>query len=180
MTNKLYIALAAVALAGAVGVMSLSSAFAQEGGSSTFVQKLAQKLGISETKVQSAMNEIHTERHAEMQAKYEQELTKAVESGDITQAQKDAILAKAKELESNRQAEMESLQNMTPEQRRTAMEAKHEELKTWAEQNGVAMKYLPFVRIKAHGGDQMMGMGPGKMIFFHDREAPAVQAVPTQ
>lgn len=177
MKNKLFVAIAAVALVFAAGVGSLSSAFAQEGGDTTFVQKLAQKLGVSEDKVKIAVDEIHTERHAQMQVRLEDRLTEAVANGELTEAQKEAILAKVAELHANREAEMEQLQNMSPEERRTAMEAKRTELQTWADQNGIDPKYLPVLKVKVGGPGHFKAMGMDKVMY---RGAPAVSATPAQ
>lgn len=161
MKNKMYIAIASVALIGLATVVTVSSVFAQEtGDTTTFVQKLAQKLGISEDKVKTAVDELHTERHVQMQAAYEKELQTYVDNGEITAAQKDLIVAKMKELQTNRQSKMESMQSMTREERRAAMEAERTALETWANENNIDMKYLrvmkPFGGKGGRGGDHFL------------------------
>lgn len=62
-------------------------------GAGNFVQALAEKLGISEEKVQTAVDQIRTEHKAEMQQKRAQEITNALSAGKITQRQADILNA---------------------------------------------------------------------------------------
>lgn len=161
---KLGLLVAAAILATTVGT---SAIYAQtgEGGSNTFVQQLAQKLGVSEDKVQTAVNEIHTDRHAQMEKAYEDRLTTAVSNGELTEQQKQLLLQKHKELEDQRASQIESLKNKTPEERRTAMEQKRTELETWAKQNNIDLKWLMFGGKGGHHRGMMgEGFGPRGMM----------------
>ena len=85
---------------------------AQSNGSSgTMVQKLANKLGIDQSKVSSAMDQIQEERQAEMQAKMKTKLDAAVQAGTITQDQENAILAKQTEMQQKREQERKDYQS---------------------------------------------------------------------
>lgn len=61
---------------------------------------------------------------------------------ELTAEQKRQIKAKAAEL---RQVH-EGLEGKTPEERQVAMQAKHDELKAWAEENGIPLDRLPAPR----------------------------------
>lgn len=127
--------------------------FAQSSNSkhSSIVQKLAQRFGLNENDVKKVFDEDRQERQAQMQARFEDKLTQDVKDGKITEAQKQAILEKYKELQSQRFTKPENWQNMTPEQRKEFMQAKQEELKSWAKENGIDLKYL-FGRYKMFMG----------------------------
>jgi hypothetical protein len=161
MKNKFKLGIIALAIVAATGVAGVS-AFAQTANTEykTFVQSLAQKLGISEDKVNTAVTEIHNERHQEMLQKYEEKLSTAVKNGEITEAQKTLILEKGKQLEEDREAHKESMKDKTPEERRTEMEQKRTELEAWAKENNIDMKYLRFgFGGRGHKGGMGMGMG---------------------
>lgn len=124
-------------------------------GQTTFVQKLAEKLGISQDKVQTALDEIHTERHALMLQNMESKLNQAVSDGKINDTQKQAILNKMKEMEGNRPEKIEDFKNMTDAERRQAMEQKKTEMENWAKENGLTLETL----------HDLLG-GPHKGLFF--------------
>ena len=73
-------------------------------------QALAEKLGVDQSKVDSAMNEIRAERQKERQTAVSSKLDEAVKDGVITAEQKQKILDKQAELQGQRgqkRAEME-------------------------------------------------------------------------
>lgn len=97
-------------------------------------QELATKLGLEQSKVQTAMDEIRATHQAERRVEMEANLTKAVTDGVITAEQKQLFLNKMAE----NQAE--------PGKNRG-------EMKTWAEANGIDMTKLQ---------DYGFGKGPGR------------------
>jgi hypothetical protein len=116
---------------------------------SSLVDKLATRFGLKPADVQSVFDQHRQERQAAMQAKFESRLTELVVSGKITEAQKQLILAKHKEMADKRQSEMQSFQTMTAEQRQAAMQQKRTERETerqalekWATANGIDIQYL--------------------------------------
>jgi hypothetical protein len=170
--SKKSIALGAVALTivGTTAFVS-TSAFAQNmgDGHTNMIQKLAQKLGVPEDKVKGAFDEIHNERHAEMQKNHEQKLNTLVSEGKITEAQKAAIIAKMEEMKSKMEANKDAFMNMTPEERKAKIEAEHAELENWAKAQGLDLSTLPFgmggkmiMKFKGHEG------GPKRDVMFHE------------
>lgn len=125
-----------------------------QGHMSALVQKIADKFGLNVDDVQEVFNQDRQERQEEMRAKFEERLSDDVAGEVITEDQKQLILQKREELEAARQANMESMQDLSEEERRTAMETEREELKTWAEENGIDLKYIM-------GGFGMRGGGHG-------------------
>lgn len=125
----------------AVGALGISKVSAQDTGSyPPVVQKLAERFGLDVDDVESVFEEERANRHAEMLTKFEDRLSEAVENGKITEAQKQAIIDKHEEMESR----MEELRNLSPEERKTKMDAWHSELKAWAESQNIDLPFMEF------------------------------------
>jgi hypothetical protein len=145
--SKVTLALAAIALLGAVGY-GATVAVAQEasGDSHPLVQALAEKFGLSENEVEEALDEIKADRYAEMQQKKEDMLQDAVDDGVLTEEQKDAWLEKHQEMR---------------QQRMQDREQHREEMDTWFEEQGInheqLMEYMGGFR--KHGGFHKWGTG---------------------
>lgn len=118
----------------------------------SLVEKIAQTFNLDKNEVQKVFDEAKSEREAKHQQKIEAKLTKAVEAGKITAEQKAAILDKLQGFRSY----MESIKDKPREERKELMKAKHEELKKWAEEQGLD-KYFPLVHkgMHKHGGMPM-------------------------
>jgi hypothetical protein len=86
---------------GAFGIVGTSAVHAQTPNPkpmSTLVQKIAEKFGLKTADVQSVVDAQMAERKAQMEARFEQKLAEKVKSGQLTEAQKAAIIAKRKEM----------------------------------------------------------------------------------
>lgn len=115
--------------------------FAYENGD-TIVARLAERLGVSEDEVKVVFDELRDEHQQEMEVRFEGRLDQAVADGKITEEQKQLILAKHEELRAQHQQEMEQMQGQTPEERREAMEAHHQEMQQWANENEIDLGLL--------------------------------------
>ncbi len=73
-------------------------------------QQLSSKLGISEDKTSSALNEIKTERQKERESRMNAKLDQAVKDGVITTEQKNKLIEKRAELQAERQKERQEMQ----------------------------------------------------------------------
>ncbi len=156
MNKKNYIAVAVIAIA-AASIMGAASVSAQNTEARTsMIQQLAAKLGIEESKVQTAMDSIHTERQAAMQQQMEDKLTQAVADGKITEAQKQLILKKHAEMKAEHQSDWEAMKNMSPQERREERQSHRAKLEAWADENGIDMS-LFFGDMNPKGG--MRGYG---------------------
>ncbi len=154
MKRKIILTAVAITVLGA-GTLAASTAFAQNDTTnkdhmSPLVQKISDKFGLNKDEVQAVVDEHHTQRKAQMHARFEEKLTQAVKDGKITETQKQAIITKFKELKEHKSVGKESLRSMTPEQRKAAFEKKHQELKEWAQANDIDLQYLI-----PHGGKGM-------------------------
>lgn len=153
MNKKTILTAAAVSVLGA-GILTASTAFAQTESTATtqdpmnsLVQKIADKFNLNKTEVQAVFDEVHDERHAAMKADMEEKLSQYVTDGKITEAQKQLILQKHKEMQSERKANKDEFKNLSSDERKTQMDAKRTELETWAKENGIDLQY-----VMPHGG----------------------------
>jgi hypothetical protein len=97
-----------------------------------------ERFGLNAGEVQEVFQEVRDERHQEMQAHFEERLDELVASGDLTEDQKDTLLAKKAEMWESR----EELMNLSPEERRAKMQERREEMNAWAEENGTDLAHL--------------------------------------
>jgi len=99
------------------------------------VQRLVEKFGLNEADVKAVFDEERSARQAEMQARHEERLNQAVSDGKITEEQKQAILAK---------------------------QGEREEMKAWAESEGIDWEVLQeLMGGPGFKGGPRGGFGPG-------------------
>lgn len=173
----------AVALLVGGGVYTAHAASTPGTQVSSLVQKIAQKFGVPQADVQAVFDADKQEHMQHMQAQAEQRLTDLVSAGKITQAQRDLIVAKQKELEANRQANFEAMKGKTQTERKAAMDTQRAELEAWAKTNGIDLQYLMMGHgMAGHGGHRGgMGRGSGMMGASDTQTAPSAStATPAQ
>ena len=121
------------------------------------VEAISQKFGLDKTKVQSVVEEVHKQnqekRQAMMQQRLEEKLTQDVKDGKITEAQKNAIINKMKQLRSNMTPG--AMKDKTPEERKTEMDTKKTEITNWAKSQGIDPNYL--MELFGRGGMHKQG-----------------------
>lgn len=116
---------------------------------SSLAQQIAQKFGLNQGDVETVIQNFHQQRHDEMkqevQAKMIEKLNQAVADGKLTDAQKQAILAKHAELQAKHEAKMQEFLNLSAEDRQTRKIELHDEMATerdglrqWAQENGIS------------------------------------------
>jgi hypothetical protein len=140
-----------VGLASFAGVANAATSSGST-GSDSLVDKIATKFNLNKSDVQAVFDENRTEHEAERQQKLEERLSQAVTDGKITSDQKDEILAKLKDM----QTYMDSIKDKSADERHSLMKTKMDEMKQWAEDNGLS-DYMPMGRGPGgpggHGGD---------------------------
>ena len=121
--SKLFMFIAAtVILMGIAGFYGLKTARADEASQyPPVMQKLVERFNLNEDEVKAVFDDFRVERQAEMKARFEERLNQAVSDGQISEEQKQLIIAKHEELRAERNA-------------------KRDELKTWAEENGIDLQ----------------------------------------
>lgn len=168
MKNRIIFMALILTLAG-MGAVSTNQVLAQNTNSnrfSTLVQKIADRFGLRKEDVQTVFDQDRENRQTQMEAKYLAQLDQLVKDGKITEAQKQLIINKRKEMETNRQLEMQSMQGKTQEERKALMEASKTKMETerktledWATQNGIDVKYLMGGFGRGHFGGMKGGWG---------------------
>jgi len=157
--KKVFFPILALAIIG-TALASSNLVFAQNtNGPDSLITSIAQKFNLNETDVKSVFEEQRSKHQAERKAAVEQKLTQAVKDGKITEAQKQAILAKVSENQKDK-PNFGEFKNLTPEQRKAKMDEKRAEMETWAKQNGLTLETLHSII----GGPK--GFGRGMMHKF--------------
>lgn len=90
--------LAAGAILLPLGVMAQNA----DTGTNTFITTLAEKLGISEDKLETALDETHDQMHTQREEEMQASIDEAVANGDLTQRQADLLEAMHTYREENR------------------------------------------------------------------------------
>lgn len=157
MKKQVMVAVMTIMLA-VIGGFQATQAFAEDtNAENPLVRKLAGKFGLKQDEVQAVFDAVQTERMQQRETQYTTYLTKLVTDGKITEAQKQLLLEKRKEMSADR-PDKSAMQSMTPEERRAQMDAKKQEMDTWANENGIDTQYL--MGPKGGGGHGRGGM-PG-------------------
>lgn len=166
MKKQIMFPVMAAVILGAVtfGTTVVSAQSATGDPQSSLITKIAQKFNLQESEVKAVFDQEHTERHAKMQQQFSENLSQLVTDGNITEAQKTAILSKMEEMRTKHEENREAMMNMTPDERRAAMEKERAALEAWAKEQGIDLSLIKGFRF---------GKGPG---FGHGRgmkmEAP--------
>jgi hypothetical protein len=109
------------------------------------VKQLAEKLDLDPEEIFKAFKNINEERKENLKKNFEEKLDEAVEEGDITEEQKEAVIAKREEVAE----ELQEIKDLPLSERREAMKDITGDLKEWAKENDIDFKELfPLVNIK--------------------------------
>jgi len=138
MNKKVLVPALILGVAIAVGVLSYVSVTSAAGIGGEMASNLAEKLGVEESQVESAMSEMREERQAEMKEQREEKLQEAVDDGVITSDQKEVLIAHQDEMQEKR-------------------EQLREESETWFEESGIDKDALG----EYMGGGKGPGHGKG-------------------
>jgi len=180
--NKNLVALGLVGILGLAGAIAIpiivSADDTTTSNVSSFVQKLADKLGVDQTTVQVAVDSARSDIKTEMDAQVATEISDAVIAGTLTQRQAD-ILNAVKELElglgfgSNR-PDMSAFQGLTQEERQAQMQQSRVEreqsivdqlnesgLNTTVEELQSSQEAARDAGIRVNGGRGFGGFGKG-------------------
>lgn len=156
-TMKQYITVSVIAIAvvGA-GLFGVSHVSAQDADShDTLVQKIAQKFNLNQEEVKAVFDEHRTERVKIKHEKMDERLNQLVSEGEITEEQKVLIQNKLNEQHAKLKANMESLKDVSREERREAFQKEHEALRAWAMENNIDLSLVrPTFKMKFRHADR--------------------------
>jgi len=128
----------------------------EDGEYPPLVERFAEKFDLDPDEVMAFMEELREEKRAEMESRFEEKLDELVEKGEITDGQKQAILDKKQEFKEFR----EGLEEMTVAEARKALKEMKQEMKDWAEENEIELRYLFPEAGKARGEKGSNIFGP--------------------
>jgi hypothetical protein len=150
-------------LAGAGIIKAASTTTTQANPMASLVNAIATKFNLNTSDVQQVFDDQHAQMQAQRLDQYKTRLATAVTNGKLTQDQADKIIAKVQELQTQREANRDSMEGKTIEERRQIMQQEMTSLKQWATDNNIPMEYLRFgMGGKGPGHRGMMdGKGPG-------------------
>lgn len=149
------IALVAILGAVAIGTMPVSASGPVYGN---LVQQIAQRFNLSESDVQKVFDDVRVEHQQEMKTNWDNRLSQLVTDGKITDAQKNLIIAKHNEI----QTQMDALRDLSPEERHTKMQEISDSLKQWASDNNIDLQTVGLFGMHAgFGRGFMMGYRAG-------------------
>ncbi len=104
----------------------------------SLMQALIKRFSLNETDLKQFFQEQEQARFTQSLTTLEQRLTTEVTQGRLTEAQKTALITKAKEA----QAKHEEARKLTPEECKKMMDAYRAELETWLTQQGLDRSYV--------------------------------------
>lgn len=146
------IGVAAAGILGVGGLLGTSYVLAEDTSDyPLIVQNIADKFGLNPDDVELVFEDTKDERRSN-------HLDHLVEDGKITEEQKTLILEKEKEMEAKREEIMNS--EMTVDERTEAMQNLRDEMKAWAEENGIDLPMMG--RMGDMGGRGVFGGGKGE------------------
>lgn len=138
-----------IGLSGVAGMGLAQAATTSTNPQDTLIDKLVSKFNLNKADVQKIFDEDRAAHQAEREADYKAKLDQAVKDGKLTQAQEDKLIAKQKELQTQREANRDAMKDKTDAERKAAMDAERTAFQKWLSDNGIPQEYA------------MMGHGRG-------------------
>lgn len=154
-----FLLIAAIALVAGTSYVSAQTPANTPGLS--IVQRVSQRFGLNQSDVQSVFDQHRLEMQAEHRTRMEERLNQLVAEGKLNETQKQAVLKKMQEMQTQKLSMMENFRTMTPEQRQTEMKKKRDEMKAWADSIGIDPSILGGFGMAHPGGHRGFGMKMG-------------------
>jgi hypothetical protein len=109
-------------------------------GVDSLIQKLVERFGLNQEEIEAVFEETRDAKRAEMEQRHEERLNEAVQSGELTEEQKNLILQKKEKLHTQREQYRD--QDLTRKEWQELREQHRADIKEWADENGIDTKYL--------------------------------------
>lgn len=135
---------------GMQGVVNAATGTSSSDPMSSLVDKIADKFNLNKDDVQAVFDAQRTEMEAQRAQEVKDRIDQAVKDGKITQDQANKITAKLQEMRANRDA----MKDKTAEERQRTRQEKRDDMKQWAQDNGISLDALKDIlgRPDGHGG----------------------------
>ncbi len=133
------------------GSIGIASAATSKDSRTSIVDTLATKFGLNKDEVQKVFDEQKASMHAEREAKIADKIAELVKDGKLTQDQADKLTARAKELQTQREANRDKFKDLSKEERKAQMDKDREAISKWFSDNKIDEKYARFI-FGAHRG----------------------------
>ncbi len=152
MSHRFFLGLAGLSLAATAAVPVFAATPATQTSpqdrQEILIQALVQRFNLNKSDVQQFFQDQEGQRFNEMLTRLGERLTTEVTRGKLTEAQKNAIIAKAKEVK----AKHDALRSLSQTERETQMKQYRTDLENWATQQGIDKRYLHDLLGKVPGG----------------------------
>lgn len=122
---------------------------------SSLIDKIASTFNIDKSKLQTVFDEDREAREAAREKEQAAKLQTLVDNGTITSAQKTVIEKKIAELKSQREANRDTMKDLTDDERKAKMDEERTALETWAKEQSLDLSKLKGILCGgpgAHGG----------------------------
>ena len=137
--KKILLSLLTVGVIASGVLFKTADVFADDNGVySDIVSRISQKFGLQESEVQAVFDSVRDEHKEEAKQHFEDNLTSLVSEGKITEDQKNALIQKHTEMETNR----EDLSDLSHEERHQKMEQNRLEFENWAKEQGIDLSLI--------------------------------------
>lgn len=147
--QKIVLTILAASIIG-LGIASTGAVYAQtpiptpQNPLSELVEMIAQKFGLDKKQVQTVVTQYKDQKKSEMQKNMQDRenarLDQLIKDGKITTAQKQAIVDKLAALK--KKYDPSNLKTMTQDERKKQFQAEQDEIKAWAQSQGIDVSYL--------------------------------------
>lgn len=132
------VGLIATAAAPVFAASPVSSQSSPQDRREILIQALVQRFNLNKSDVQQFFQDQESQRFNEVLTRLGERLSDEVTQGHLTEAQKNAILVKAKEVK----AKHDALRSLSEAERETQMKQYRSELEAWVTQQGIDKRYL--------------------------------------
>ena len=158
--NKIYkgVLITVLTVGTMVVVPSVAQVYASDNTNTqtqSILSRIMSRFNLNKDDVQDLVTQHRVERQSLNQDRMTKRLDDAVKAGVITEAQKQAILEKTNAFRN--EVRNTDVLSMNPQERRAKMQAHREEMRKWAEENGIDVDSL----LLRNGGGFRNGNGSG-------------------
>ena len=137
--NKIIVGSVAAAMLLSVALIAPPTMAANNDQVNGMVQAIASKFNLKPSEVQSVVDQYRASQQTKKQQNFQTALDKAVASGELTSAQHDLILAEETQVQT-RLTQIKAISSQAD--RTTALKQLRADVKSWATQNGIDLKWV--------------------------------------